>query len=261
MTASEKSATLLRVPAKSSPALIARAKELDAKIHGALMSLKKEFFQLSKAMAEMRDMQLHRFIRREGSKKHYISFDEYVGSLTSGDISRATIFHMLKVGTLMIGPDALPLAEVEKMSARNAAKLADLPPRHRTKKVIEAAQEMTHEIFQAQLPRHLAEQGATAEEIENVVPEKVTFARTWARPVVEKLKEALEDGALIPGIRDGDRSLTLEEKVIYAMCVFFVEAHADDIREGRRLTEIDAEALNGMTDAEEMTADEEEIDA
>jgi hypothetical protein len=202
---------------KASTTMVAWAKELHGQIKEKIKHINSELAALSKMVWEMHHKQGHRFIPKPGSRKGYTSFREYVASL---GISGAKGSRLVAIGGLRDGPHALLPEEVERMPESNAFRLAKIPPEHRTKKVVQAAQETEPK----KLPEKLKALGVPMTEEPRGV-----FVRNWPLLLIERAEEVEREGAYLEGVRDGDRSWSLSQKAMLAAFTFFLEVHREEI--------------------------------
>jgi hypothetical protein len=199
-------------------------------------TLRKATIPFGKLCDEMRAKQAHKYIAKPGSRKSYVSFEEYIHSVTDGEISKSTLYISIACYKLTEGPNAIPPEVVAEMPTANAYELSRLNPVQRTADIVEAAKKTPKRDFpsrvQAKLNEHLR-----PEEQKTI---RVDFFRKLHPTVANKLEETIERFTHLPVTRDGDRALTLQEKAIYGICLAAEQFAAEDLREAEEVLRIEA---------------------
>lgn len=220
------------------PQLVAEAKKLDTEIRRQVAELARQAQKLTndslevgKLLIRMRDKQLHKYILNPASRKGYVQFSDYVDDVFKEwkpkGFSRSTIFNYMQIAGLLEGPHAIPEDTVRQMPAQTARAIAQLKPEIRR----EVAERVKDLPTKEALPK-------VQEAFNMSVPPderrelKVGFHRNWAPEVVKALENILSVGIYIRDIRDGDRTMTLEEKTVMAMCAEFWQFHEEEIKQG-----------------------------
>jgi hypothetical protein len=221
-----------------------------AEMRKAEQTLRKATIPFGKLCDKMRAKQAHKYIPKPGSRKGYVSFEEYINSVTGREISRSTLYISIACYKLTEGPNALAPEAVAEMPTANAYELyTRLRPEQRTPDIVEAAKRTPKKDFPAKVQAKLNEH-LPAEEQKTI---RVDFFRKLHPTVANKLEETIERFMHLPVTRDGDRALTLQEKAIYGICLAAEQFAAEDLREAEETLRI--EALE-IPDAERATRGE-----
>jgi len=185
-----------------------------SKVKTSLGTVRKTMLEFGKLCREMRAKGLHRYVPKPGSRKGYVSFEEYVEALTHGEVTRGKLYVAIALPGLTEGPNALTPDDIAEMPQANAVELARLPSGERTRELVELAKRTSKRDFPAKVRQKLNE---------NLPPQqqripRVDFFRKLHPQVANKLEETIERFTHLPVVRDGDAALTLQEKAIYAIC-------------------------------------------
>jgi hypothetical protein len=175
---------------------------------------KKASILFGKLCEEMRARGLHKYVRKPGSHKGFVSFEEYIHDLTGGRCSNGTLYNSIAIYKITQGPNAVTEEDVAEMPLQNAVLLGRLKPERRTPDVVEAAKTTSKRDFPAKIQEKLNEDLPPEEQM----AVRVDFFRKLNPVVAEKLEGTIERFTRLPVVRDGDRGLTLQEKAIYAIC-------------------------------------------
>jgi hypothetical protein len=95
--------------------LARKATKLDKQLRFQWATEKKARLEFGKICLEMKREELHRYIRKPGSRKGYQSLWEYIDNVTQGEISRSSTFVFMGIASLTEGPNALSLEAVGAM--------------------------------------------------------------------------------------------------------------------------------------------------
>jgi hypothetical protein len=203
-----------------------RANALDQKLRKRWSEGVTAFLDSAKMLKQMHDEQLHRYVFKPNSRKHFEAFDEYVDDVTHG-MARGKVFELLGIGKLLEGPHALPEEEVAKMPQKSAYELSRLEPQHRTPEIIKAAQEepveKVKQRVQEKINMHLP-----PEDRKEIL---VLFAINLPPEVRDAIEELLEEMIWMEGIRDGDKSVSLRAKAFMALVANFRANFAVELAE------------------------------
>jgi hypothetical protein len=167
-----------------------------------------------KVCQEMKDLDLHKFVKKSGSRKGYPEFAEWIQSVTNGKLSKSSLYMAMGLHKLTEGPNAIPAEEVVQMPKENAYRLSTLEPEQRTPDLVEAAKKTPKEKFPKRVQEKLNEGKAEADQ----VTVRLDFFRKLHPDVYNKLEETIERFTHLPIVRDGNEAMTLQEKSILAIC-------------------------------------------
>lgn len=210
-----------------------------------------------KVCTEMRDMELHKFVRKSGSRKGYPSFPDWIQSITGDKLSKSSLHIAMGLHKLTEGPNAIAAEEVAKMPKANAYRLSALEPEQRTPELIEAAKKTTKEDF----PKRVQESLNTGKDLKDQTVERLDFFRRLHPDVYNKLEATIERFTHLPIVRDGDDGLTLQEKAILGIC-FAAERDCHDILgEIERQDEAEKAAAPDLVEAEHEAVEAQPVEA
>ena len=202
--------------------LVKEAAALDRELREQWGAMRKQARVVGGLFQAIMDKQLHRYIPKLGSRKHFRRFEDYISDVTGG-IAASTVWVMMRVHGLTIGAYALPSIDVDEMPQQNAYELSKLKPEQRTPEIIRKAKETPINKFQVEI-----------QEIKNdtLPPEKrkpvlVRICEKWPPQLAEMFEETVSDFSLLPVVRDGDRDMTVRHKAIAAI-VISARTHACD---------------------------------
>lgn len=199
-----------------------------------------------KCCTEMRDLELHRYVRKGSGRKGYPEFTDWIQSVTKGKFSKSSLYMAMGLHKLTEGPNAIPAEEVVQMPKENAYRLSTLEPEQRTPELVEAAKKTTKEKF----PTRVQESLNTGKAEKDQVTIRKTFHRELAIQVFDMLEDTIEEFTLLEVVRDGDMTLTLQEKAIAAM-VTSARTHCSDLlTEARRKREAEKAAAPDLPQEE-----------
>jgi hypothetical protein len=196
------------------------------KLRTAVRHCRKASIPFGKLCKEMQAKQVHRYIPKPGSRKSYISFEEYVFTITEGEVSRGSMYAAISLYDLTTGPNALEGDDLADMPQANACQLARLERQHLTPEIVKAAKTTSKREFPAKVQEILNEH-LPPEEQRTV---RINFFRKLHPRVVSKLEETIERYTLLPVVRDGDKILTLQEKAIFTICLAAEQFAGEDLR-------------------------------
>jgi hypothetical protein len=201
--------------------LVREAAEIDqqlrsqwSKVKNAMGTARKAMLEFGTLCREMRSKGLHRYVPKPGSRKGYVSFEEYIETLTGGEVTRGKLYVAIALPGLTEGPNALTPDDIAEMPQANGVELTRLPNEERTPEMVELAKRTSKRDFPAMVQQKLNEKLPP----EQKKTPRVDFFRKLHPTVKNKLEETIERFAQLPVVRDGDRALTLQEKAIFAIC-------------------------------------------
>lgn len=119
-------------------------------------SSRKTSISFGKLCDEMRALELHRFVRKPGSRKSFVSFAEYICDLVDGNVSKSTLYVSIELYQLTQGANALKVEDVLDMPVRNASILRKLKPEQRTPEIVALAKITSKRKFPAKVNAILA---------------------------------------------------------------------------------------------------------
>jgi hypothetical protein len=184
------------------------------KVKSVLGTARKAMLEFGKLCREMRAKELHRYVTKPASRKGFVSFEEYIESLTDGEITRGKLYVAIALPKLTEGPNAITPDDIVEMPLANAVELTRLPSEERTPELVELAKRTSKRDFPAKLQQKLNEKLPP----EQQKTPRVDFFCKLHPTVKNKLEETIERFTQLPVVRDGDRALSLKEKAIFAMC-------------------------------------------
>lgn len=194
--------------------LVREAEQADKLFRDSWVGMKLNRREFGRACCWIEEKELHRYIRKDGSRKGYLSFDEYVGIVTGGECSRTTIFDCKRIYKLTQGENAIAPEMVDAMPRKNQLRLSQIPPKKRTPKVVEKARKLPVQKF-AVVAQSILNDELPPEK--QRAPMEDVRLRIHATAAAE-LKSTMDDFKLLPVVKDGDRALDLESKAIFAIC-------------------------------------------
>jgi hypothetical protein len=185
-----------------------------SKVKTAVGNVRKAMLEFGKLCREMRAKELHRYVQKPGSRKGYVCFEEYVETLTGGEVTRGKLYVAIALPGLTEGPNALTPDDIAEMPQANAIELTRLPSEERTPELVELAKRTSKRDFPAKVQQKLNEKLPPEQQ---KTPRAEFFCKL--HPMVKnKLEETIERFTKLPVVRDGDRALSLKEKAVFAMC-------------------------------------------
>lgn len=212
------------------------ARRLWGELDGHVVAAEIINVSFGKVLSEMRDLELHRYVRKGTSRKGYPSFPEWVQSVTKGKLSKSSLYMAMGLHKLTEGPNAIPAEEVAQMDKANAYRLSGLTPEQRTPELIEDAKKTGKKDFPKRVQEHLNASLPLGKQLTI----RVDFFRQWHPDVKNKLEQTIEDFTLLPIVRDWTHkdehgnlipdALTLQEKALLAIC-FAAQRDCYDILE------------------------------
>jgi hypothetical protein len=179
---------------------------------------KTAFLDFGRACCWIEDRELHKYIPKEGSRKGYISFDEFVDLETGGDCSRTTIFEAKRAFKLTLGPDPIPVETLAKMPRKNMLRVAkalqtEMPAKTREKLIASATTESVND-FAVTAQKAINEQLPVEEQKSPLVSLHLMLDPRAA----EQLKNLIEDFKLTEIVRDGFKELDMTSKAVFGIC-------------------------------------------
>lgn len=214
-------------PEKLDGGMIKKAEKLDERIREGAKSVAKSFVQLAGDLYLMKQEGLWEFLVDKDGKKIFRRYEAYAKD-AMGDMGRSKVYELLAIAELEKGSKPIARETIKELGVKKAAALVQLPEGKRTQAVIKDAlaaesvaevKDQVRVILNEDLPAsERKEAGATL-----VLQLPI---RTLAR--FEKL---VERGIWMEGIRDGDKTLTMKQKLFHAMIVVFEEQKAAELEE------------------------------
>lgn len=213
----------------SGKALTTQAQKLDREIRLEAEATRRSIVTLGEKIAQMRDSKLWRYLLDRNGKPKYTSLEQYAQSVL-GPMASSRYFEIVAAHSLTQGENSIPKETVDKLGVKKAAELARLAPGQRTAELVAKATVTPVSKVRRMVQEKLNEHLPSVEQREVLVP----FTRMLMPETVELFEEIEEDGIWLEGNRDGDRSVSLRAKLYHAIAVFFLEAHAEELAEGRK---------------------------
>lgn len=199
-------------------ALVNEAAEANELFLSSWKQTKTAFLDFGRACCWIEDKELHKYIPKEGSRKGYLSFDEYVDQVTGGDCSRSTIFEAKRVFKLTLGPDAISVETLALMPRKNMLRVAKAlqteMPAATKRKLIESAVSEPVNKFAVTAQKAVNEQLPAEDQKSPLVSIHFMVDPCAA----EELKNLIEDFKLTSIVRDGFKELDMTSKAILGIC-------------------------------------------
>ena len=209
-----------------------------AKMKSAIGVVRKSSIEFGEIVSKMQAKELHKYVENPTSRKGYISFEEYVDRITGGGISKNILYISKQMYALTQGPHAISAAIVADMPQENVRLLSSLKPEERTQEILKAVKSPNREF--TKLVQSKKNESLPPEEQETP---RIEFYREWHPDVVTKLETTMKRFHLLKGVvKDGDYTMTLDEKAILAIC-FAAEEQCSDL-----LTAAEASLKNAAMD-------------
>lgn len=219
--------------------LVKEAAEAVQLFRSSWRGVKEQFLEFGRACAWIEEKELHKYTPKEGSRKGYLSFDEFVDRETGGDCSRSMIFEAKRVFLLTLGPVPISREKLARMPRKSQLRVAkivketkDMAPEERSElieKVTDKAVEQSADKF-----------AATAQSVLNdmLPPEKqkaplVRMTLVLDPTVAEKFKNLIEDFKLTPVVRSVMRDLDMTSAAVLSI-IESAQIHASEILHGAK---------------------------
>ena len=189
-----------------------------------------------------------RFISLRGHKEGFKTWEDYATFLL-GPISHGKIHEMVKAHMLTEGENPIAKKDVDKMGVKNAAEVARLEPKERTPDIVEAAKTQSTAVVKQKVQ----------EKINLSLPEEerkeatIFFGRNLTPRVVELVERIETLSCYMEGIRDGNKSVPLRDKVWLAVWLNFEANFQPELKEAARVMkaeEAKRHAASAQTDQE-----------
>jgi hypothetical protein len=177
----------------------------------------------------MRDSGLWHYLVDPQGKPKYSSLEQYVNAVL-GPMASSRYFELVAAHSLTQGENPIPKETVQKLGLKKAAELARLEPLQRTAELLAEATRAPVSKVRRLVQERLNSDLPPDEQREVLMP----FMRMLLPETIDLFEEIEEDGVWLEGIRDGDRRVSLRAKLYHAIAVFFLEAHAEELAEGRK---------------------------
>lgn len=217
-------------------ALATEAAAVDRQLREQWVHWKRQARVIGSLFKTILDKQLHRYVRKPGSRKGYQRFDEYVADVTGG-MANSTIWVFMRIHQLTEGSNPLPPEEVDAMPQQNAYELTKLKPEQRTAALIRKAIETPTRKFKAEV-ENIKNADLPAEKRKPVF---VDIHEHWPIELVEMFEETVTDFSLLPVVRDGDREMAIRHKAIMTILICARIHASDEVQHAK--AEMEAHAL------------------
>jgi len=209
---------------KRAAELAEQAKQLDRQIRAVIEATHRSLTELGAMLFRMRELRLWQHLPGE-----YTRFEDYVRDVV-GPMSRSTLHETVTAYSLIHGSNPIPAAMVNDMGIKKAAELARLEPAERTPELIQAALEERLPIVRKKVQDRINEKLPPDERKEV----KVAFVRHFAPSVIQQYDDFMRVAIWMEGIRDTDRTLTLEEKVLLALIADFRANFSEELEDAEQ---------------------------
>jgi hypothetical protein len=237
----------MRRPQKLISARIEEARQLDKELRLKMGTLKKLTLEVGGILKRMREEELHKYIRKPGSRKGYVDFADYASDATG--MSGSSVWMLMKIFGMTQGTKPVSPLDIEKMPIVNAYELSRVPTERRTFELIEEAKKNSTNKFKVKI-QEIENEFRSPEEQK---PVRVDFYRKLHPQTAEMLENTIHDFCLLPAVRDGDLRKTLSEKAIESVCSSALSFAGDEIaaerdrlqREAIEITEPKADPTEG----------------
>jgi hypothetical protein len=204
------------------------ARELDEEIHDIIRETRQSFLRLGQSIAKMRDKRLWLHLLDSRGNRKYDSLEAYVMKVM-GPMARGKYFQIVAAHTLTEGENAIPPKIVEKMGVVKAAEVARLSPKDRDPEIIESALKDTVPIVKQKVQARLNAALPADEHVEH----NATFVIALPISTLRALEQLIQEGIWMEGIRDGDRTQSMRQKLFGAMIVATQEYYALELADAR----------------------------
>lgn len=207
--------------------LARQAVALDEKIREAVKTARKSFVTLAKLLHTMKTEELWKCLTDKDGKPKFKRLEAYASDVL-GDMARSRLYELLAVNQLMLGAKPLSEDTVEELGVKKAAALAQLPESKRTQAVVaEAKKAPTVAKVKEQVRSILNEELPATEKKEATA----LFARQMPLSIISDYEELEARAVYMEGIRDGDMTLNLKQKVFVALIKNFEANHVEELKE------------------------------
>jgi len=196
------------------PQLVKEAQEAHELFCGSWSAIKTNTLELGRAVVWMEEKALYKYVRKEGSRKGYLSLEDYALAQSGGELNHTKLYDAKRIYLLTQGENAIPAETVAQMSKRNQLQLARVPAKKRTKKLVEQARSESVLTFRE-----------TAQDVvnEDLAPEKrkhpmvdVVLRGIHAR-VAREFYQLMDDVKDLAIVKDGDFDINIESKALMAI--------------------------------------------
>jgi hypothetical protein len=237
----------MRTPQKLTAARVEEARQLDKELRHKMGALKQLTAEVGGILKQMREKELHKYIRKPDSRKGYLSFDDYAAEVTG--MSGSYVRMAMRIFGLTEGVNPVSPRDIEEMSTVNAYELAKVPKERRTPELIEQAKKTSTGKFKLKVLEIENELRSPEEQ----KPVRVDFYRKLHPETAEILETTIHDFCMLPAVREGDLRKTLGEKAIEAICSLALSFAGDEItaerdrlrREAVEISEPQANPIEG----------------
>jgi hypothetical protein len=208
-------------------ALAQEAQKLDKQLREKICATKKLTLEIGRLLRQIREKELHKYLRQPGSRKGYVQFSDYAAEVTG--LSGSSIWMAMKVFGLTEGLNPVPSRDIEEMPIVNAYELTKIPADKRTPALVEEAKCYPVQKFRIKI-----------QEVQNEVlppeerrPVLIDFYRKLHPETAQMLEDTIEDFCLLQVVRDCSRDKTLQEKAIETLCTAALGFAGPEIRAER----------------------------
>lgn len=208
--------------------------------------------KIGKLLRVIEDEGLHKYIRKPGSRKGYVSLEEYAKNIFG--VKHTQYFTQKKQGEL--ANSGISDETVADIGPRNALILSKVPAERRTPELIRKAVEQPERVFAGTAQAAINE----GQPKEKQVVMRVDFFRKWHPEVLKKFEDTVEKYTRLKAVRSIDPDdvggLTLQEKAILTLCSI-----ADGWADGEECAGKEAAIDLGGPEAQEAATQAEETDS
>ena len=178
---------------------------------------KDSFMEIGRAIVWIESKALHTYIPKPGSRKGYLSLEEYIEKMTGGECGHTKQNDAKRIYLLTQGDTAIPAEVVKQMPKRNQLQVARISKATGGK--------VSKELVEKATTQPILKFAETAQNAINEVsvPEKrkdpvmdVVLRGIHVR-VANEFYELMDDIQRLPAVRDGDRTFNLETKALAAI--------------------------------------------
>lgn len=198
------------------PQLVKEAAQAHKLFCDSWANIKHNTLELGRAIVWMESKSLHKYIPKAGSRKGYQSLEEYAAAVTGGECGHTKLYDTKNIYMLTQGENAIAPEVVMEMPKRNqlqVARVRKANPKAVTKKLIDQARNEPILKF-AETAQELVNQTLPAEKQKQ--PMEYISIHVHAR-VAREFYQLMDDMKELPVVKDGDRSLDLDSKTVYAI--------------------------------------------
>lgn len=211
------------------PAEIVITKEFVAEADNEDLAIREEISSIQRDITSL-GRRYNNFKDKGYWRAHFKSFEEWVNDVAvERGVKHSQIRLAMRIDKQLVGvgEGKLPAKEVANMTAQNANLLAGIPPKQRTARVVEAAQQMFEKDFQTKVVAPIMKKLGRIHEVPKGKGVDVTSSVEMGKiPSYSVLKETAEEWEATMEMakwaaKDDDRNVPLLDKAILALCAEF----------------------------------------